>query len=160
MGGHNRKGRSKTHGSFVMLLDFTTNCDAWRDLKPAAVSVYILIAQRYNGVNNGFLGLSVRDAARLAHIAPGTAQKALQALQDHGFIKCRKKGAFHVKQRHATEWELTCWPGKTSKPATHDYRKWEPPEKQNTVSKRSAYGVKTAEIIKLTGQKLGNGINP
>ena len=155
----NRKGRSKSRGKFVMLMDYTTNCEAWRDLKPAAINVYLLIAMRYNGANNGFIGLSVRDAARLAHIAPGTAQKAFQTLQDHGFIKCRKKGAFSVKHRHASEWELTCWSAKTGKPATHDYRKWKPPEKQNTVSRRSVYGVKTAEIIKLTGERLGHGIN-
>ena len=144
MGGYNKKGRSKSHGKFVMLLDYTTNCDAWRDLKPSAISVYLLIAMRYNGANNGSIGLSVRDAASLAHIAPGTAQKAFEALQERGFIKCRKKGAFSVKKRHATEWELTCCPLRVGKPATHDYRKWEPPQIQNTVSNGSVLGVKAA----------------
>ena len=144
MGGYNKKGRSKSHGKFIMLMDYTTKCDAWRGLKPSAISVYLLIAQRFNGANNGSIGLSVRDAARLAHVAPGTAQKSFEALQERGFIKCRKKGAFSVKSRHATEWELTCWPLRVGKPATHDYRNWEPPEKQNTVSNRCGLGVKAA----------------
>lgn len=159
MPSHNAKGRSKTKGKFVMLLDYTTNCDAWRDLKPSAVAIYLVIAQRYNGANNGHIGLSVRDAARLAHVAPGTAQKALEALQEHGFIKCRKKGAFSVKNRQASEWELTCWSSKTGKAATHDYRKWARPKKQNTVSNRSADGINSAQIIKLKAPAVRQGVN-
>ena len=123
------------------------------------MAIYLLIAQRYNGQNNGRIGLSVRDAARLAHVAPGTAQKALKSLQEHGFIKCRKKGAFSLKQRHATEWELTCWALKFGRPATHDYKQWMPPQKQNTVSKQTSNGINTADIIKLTASSLRVGIN-
>lgn len=146
---HNAKGRSTTSGKFVMLLDYMTRTDAWRDLRPAEVSVYLLIAMRYNGGNNGHISLSVREAASYAHIAPGTAQKALKSLQDHGFIACRKKGAFRVKHRHATEWELTVWPSDRNKTATHDYKKWKPPQKQNTVSNQRGDGVNSAEIIPL-----------
>lgn len=159
MAKHNAKGRSKTKGKFVMLMDYTINCEAWRDLKPSAVAIYLLIAQRYNGGNNGHIGLSVRDAARLAHVAPGTAQKALESLQGHGFIKCRKKGAFSVKNRQASEWELTCWALVTGKGATHDYRKWKPSEKQNTVSKRSLDGINSAQIIELNAPAIRHGIN-
>lgn len=151
MGKHNAKGRSKTKGKFVMLQDHMTNSDAWRDLKPAAVAIYLLIAKRYNGQNNGQISLSIREAAAMAHVAPGTAQKALETLQDHGLIICRKKGAFSVKKRHATEWELTCWPSVLGGAAKRDYQRWQPPQKQNTVSKRSRHGVKSAEIIQLTG---------
>ena len=156
---HNAKGRSKTSGKFVMLLDYMTRTEAWRDLRPAEVSIYLLIAMRYNGRNNGHISLSVREAANYAHVAPGTAQKALKSLQEHGFIICRKKGAFKVKQRHATEWELTVWSSDRNKTATHDYKKWKPPQKQNTVSNRDGHGINTAQIVEMTAAKLRMGIN-
>lgn len=149
MGKANRKGRNNTHGKFVMLLDVMTRTPAWRDLKPADISVYLLIAQRYNGGNNGHIGLSVRDAARLAHIAPNTAKKAFERLQERGLIKCVKKGAFSVKTKQASEWELTVWAKTQGTPASHLYKNWTPAQKQNTVSNRDAHGIKSCAIIPL-----------
>lgn len=104
---HNRKGRSKSGPPFVRLPWFLLDCEAWRALTPAARAVYLEVARRYNGSNNGFLGLSVREAAERCRINKDTASRALEALRVAGFIECITPGGFSRKDRHASEWRLT-----------------------------------------------------
>ena len=80
---------------------------AWRHLTPAARAVYIEVVRLYNGRNNGFLALSVRDAAARCNINKDTAGRALEALKAHGFLDCVTPGGFSRKIRHASEWRLT-----------------------------------------------------
>ncbi len=80
---------------------------AWRSLTPAARAVYVVLAARFNGCNNGSLALSARDAARLCNINKDTATRAFHELVEHGFIECVTPGGFSRKVRHATEWRLT-----------------------------------------------------
>ncbi len=102
----NSKGRSKG-GHFVMLSHFLLNSPAYLSLTPAARAVYVEIARLFNGRNNGYLALSVRDAAERCRINKDTAAKALVSLQEAGFIECAAQGAFSYKVRHASEWRLT-----------------------------------------------------
>lgn len=83
------------------------NTAAWRSLTPSQRSIYIEIAARYTGINNGYISLSVREAAALCHINKDTASRALKVLQERGFIEISAEGAFGHKKRHATEWRLT-----------------------------------------------------
>jgi len=83
------------------------DCAAWRHLTPAARAVYLEVARLYNGGNNGFLALSVRNAAERCNINKDTAGRALEALKTHGFIECVSPGGFSRKNRHASEWRLT-----------------------------------------------------
>lgn len=103
----NKKGRSKSVGGFVMLTWFMLESPAWRALTPAARATYIELAKLYNGRNNGWLALSVRDAAERCRINKDTAGRALASLQHVGFIECVTPGGFSRKVRHATEWRLT-----------------------------------------------------
>lgn len=104
---HNQKGRSKGGPPFVSLRCFMLDCAAWRHLTPAARAVYVEVARLYNGRNNGFLALSVRNAAERCNINKDTAGRALEALRAHGFIDCVTPGGFSRKNRHASEWRLT-----------------------------------------------------
>jgi len=139
---HNKKGRS-TSGSFVMLTRFMLNAPAWRDLTPAARSVYLEVAKLYNGRNNGHLALSVRDAAEQCRVNKDTAAKSLASLQAHGFIECVTPGGFSRKLRHATEWRLTierC--DKTQSLPSKAFMKWRPPpEEFKSRSENSALPV-------------------
>jgi DNA-binding transcriptional MocR family regulator len=65
------------------------------------------LAQRYNGYNNGEISMSVREAARLLHIAKDTATKAFRELEHKGFIECNQCGSFNWKAGKATTWILT-----------------------------------------------------
>src|SRR4051812_15162650 len=100
-----QRGRSKSE-RFVKLTWFMLESQAWRSLTPAARSVYVELAKVYNGRNNGWLALSVRDAADHCRINKDTASKAFAALQATGFVECVTPGGFSRKVRHATEWRL------------------------------------------------------
>jgi hypothetical protein len=103
---HNKTGRGKTAGHFVRLDSFMMESAAWRSLTPAERAVYVEVRRRFNGVNNGWIALSVRDAADRCNINKDTARKALATLQAKGFIECVTPGGFTRKVRHATEWRL------------------------------------------------------
>jgi hypothetical protein len=100
---------------------------AWRSLTPAARAVYVVLAERYNGQNNGSLALSARDAARLCNINKDTAGRAFRELIDHGFIECVTPGGFSRKVRHATEWRLTVHRCDVrDELPTKDFMRWSP----------------------------------
>jgi DNA-binding transcriptional regulator YhcF (GntR family) len=63
--------------------------------------MYLDIASRYagHGSNNGRIGYSVRAAANEFKIGLATAKRALDKLQERGFIACTTKGAFSRKAK-------------------------------------------------------------
>jgi hypothetical protein len=70
------------------------------------------------------------------NVSKDTAAKALRSLQAHGFIIVEKRGAFHCKVRHASEYRLTIYDSDIAtnyaeKLATKEFMRW--PEIQNTV---------------------------
>ena len=123
------KRRRTGHGAgFVMLPRFMLKSPAWLSLTAPARAIYVEMECRYYGTNNGDISLSVREASRLCRINKDTAAKAIQELGDKGFIRCRRKGAFHCKVRHASQWELTAQPFDDAK-ATKEFIHWQPCEK-------------------------------
>ena len=121
---HNAKGRSIGH-HFMKLDDWFWDCEAWASLKPQVAMVYLTLLWRFNGHNNGKIGLSCRDAAKECHIGKEKASAAFKELEAKGFIKCHYKGSFSQKQRNrASEWELTAQP-MGEKPATKDFMRWQ-----------------------------------
>jgi hypothetical protein len=118
---------------------------AWTSLSPNARAVYIEIEARYGGFgsNNGRIVYSVRMASEGTNIGKTAAARALIDLQDRGFIRMTKRGAFSLKSRHATEWRLTTHASDvSSQAATKEYEHWQPPEK-NTVPERGPDGTCT-----------------
>jgi hypothetical protein len=134
MNKHQKKSGAPRH---VRLYHFMLKSEAWTDLSAAARSVYVELERRYNGSNNGLIHYSAREAARDVKIGKGTAARALRALQSHGFIVVEKKGAFHCKVRHASEYRLTIYDSNidglavAEKLATKEFMRW--PEIQNSV---------------------------
>ena len=129
---HNKTGRSTTE-PFVKLTWFLIESPAWRSLTPAARAIYIELAKLYNGRNNGWLALSVRDAAERCRINKDTASKSLAILQEVGFIDCVTPGGFSRKVRHATEWRLNserC--DKTLALPSKAFMRWRPPACQES----------------------------
>jgi DNA-binding transcriptional regulator YhcF (GntR family) len=84
-----------------------TNSPAYRDLNSVERSILSDKMKRYDGSNNGRIPYSVREAATELRISKDTARRAISRLQDQGFIVQITRGAFSLKQRHATEWRLT-----------------------------------------------------
>ncbi len=97
-----RKGQSKRGDRFLKLNHYMLESVAWRSLKTRSRALYVLLAQRYNGSNNGDIFLSIRDSTHELHIAKDTATKSFRELEEKGFIRAKQKGSFHWKRRHAT----------------------------------------------------------
>lgn len=119
-----RSGAGSGDAHDVQLPHFMLRSEAWRSLTPQVVAAYVLLASRYDGTNNGRIPLSVREVARLCHVAPNTAMRALKDLESKGFIVRVTEGGFSRKVRHATEWGLTQWPMKEGEPATDAFARW------------------------------------
>jgi hypothetical protein len=116
---------------YVALPYWMLKSAAWRSLPATARAIYIEIAQRYNGSNNGRISYSVREGAQALHGSKDTANRALKILAQRGFIVCTKRGAFSVKvSRDASEWRLTEHDADLPSPqhATKDFMRWSPPE--------------------------------
>lgn len=116
---------------YVKLDHWLLDSLAWHSLSPVARSLLIAIWRRHNGLNNGEISFSIREAVDAVAVCKDTATKAFRELQKKGFLKARKKGSFDWKKRHATEWEITAAPHKGER-ATKDFMRWQPdPGKQN-----------------------------
>ncbi len=102
------------------------NSAAWRDLDAVSRALYIEIARRYMGQNNGRIPYSVREGAAQLGVSKATISRSLNALIYHGFIVATMKGAFSLKSRHATEWRLTEFDYGNDF-ATKDFMRWSPP---------------------------------
>lgn len=104
---HNKKGRSLGGGRFVQLHHYLLRSPAWRSLTPAARAIYVEVAMLYDGSNNGYLALAVRDAGERCRVNKDTAGRAFKELVQAGFLERAQAGGFAFKLRHATEWRLT-----------------------------------------------------
>jgi DNA-binding MarR family transcriptional regulator len=94
------------------------------------------LKERYNGNNNGRVGLSVRDLADALLSSKDTASRALKGLQAKGFITVMKRSAFSVKNRTSTEYGLTEYACDiTGNLATKEFMKWRPEKNQQSDQK-------------------------
>jgi hypothetical protein len=119
-----KQNRKRPEERFVKLRHWVLDTAAWRSLDPAAIAVYLQIAKRYTGSNNGRIAFSVRQAAK--EVGPKPARRGMCMLQARGFIVATKKGAFN-HARHATEWRLTEFKcDVTGEAASEDFRHQQP----------------------------------
>jgi len=117
----------------VRIYHYMSRTPAWKSLNGNERATYLLLSERYMGLNNGKIPYSVREIATDLRISKDTACRCLQRLQERGFIVAITKGAFSLKKLHATEWRLTehvC--NRSGHGPTSEYRNWRP-EIQNTV---------------------------
>jgi hypothetical protein len=92
---------------YVSLRYWLLDSAAWKSLPVGAQALYVDIARRYNGSNNGRIPYSVRDGVKLG-VSRGQAKYLLDMLLDRGFIVCTRKGYFNLKAtKDASEWRLT-----------------------------------------------------
>ncbi|MFD1941307.1 hypothetical protein [Paradevosia shaoguanensis] len=82
-----------------------------------------------------------------------TAMRALDALEDHGFVVCTKRGGFNQGNRQSAEWLLTEFPDDrpgASPIAAKDFVRWKKSEASSTskparVSRRNRTGSQTEQ---------------
>jgi len=78
---------------------------AWRSLSGPAVKVWLELRTRFHGANNGRLILSLEEAARLLGLGKATVQRALDELQEKGFVIRTLRGQWYG--RIASTWATT-----------------------------------------------------
>ena len=101
------KGRGKSE-RYVWLRFWLLDSPAWKSLPVGARALYVEIARRYNGSNNGRIPYSVREAVQALGVSKGQAKYLFDMLLDRGFIICTRRGAFSLKTvKDASEWLLT-----------------------------------------------------
>lgn len=98
-----RKGKAK----FIMIEGYLKKTAAWKALTPVERAAYLEVKWRFDGFNNGRVGLGCRELADELNMGRDTANRALEGLVDKGFIVKAKPSAFHVKNRAVTEWRIT-----------------------------------------------------
>ena len=118
------KGRNSSWKG-VALDDYVLSCPAYRALNGDARALYIEFRRRFAPSRNGAIPYSVREMARDVNRTEKTVRNALADLIEKGFVRCLQKGAFSMKIRHASEWELTEY-GVGEKPASKDFMRWRP----------------------------------
>ena len=145
--GKRRLGKTER---FVSLRHWVLDSPAWLSLPCNARALYVQLAKRYNGANNGRISYSVREAYEELKISKSTAHRAFRVLQSRGFIVCTKRGAFSWKiVNEASEWRLTEYPNDC--PPEHASKEFmrfrlpgpdsnEPPEFRTRVPRRNDTG--------------------
>ena len=100
----------RSNNSFVQIPKFMQDSIGYKSLalhSAGALLVYIDLAIRYNGANNGDISYSVREGKQNLGFNPNTVAKYLKALERYGFIITTQKGGFDFKKRHASTYEIT-----------------------------------------------------
>lgn len=95
---------------------------AWRSLSGPAVKVYFELRCRFYGGNNGRLALSMDEGARLLGHSKSTIQRALQELEEKGFIVCTNSGRWYG--RLAATYAVTD-KGVDGDPPTNAWKQWQ-----------------------------------
>ncbi len=125
-GGYDRKKGGKGNLPFVQLHMWVLRTPAWQDLDPTAKALYLALKERFNGHNNGSIGLGCREAADALNVGNDTASRAFKSLQAHGFIAIGSNSTFNQK-RLSREWLLTELPDdRNGALPTKDFTRWSP----------------------------------
>jgi hypothetical protein len=103
------KNSPSKDGHYVRIFHYLLKTSAWLSLSAGARAVYIQIAFRYSGSNNGRIAYSVRSAAGECNLAINTASRAFKELAEAGFIEETRHGGLSRKTRIASEWRLTAY---------------------------------------------------
>ena len=99
---------------------------AWNLLSVYGRAVLIVLLMDYR-MGKNFIILSDAEAARRTNCARATAAKAIEELQELGWIKVARVGKmWGRKSARASAYYLTMYPEQIGIPATHDYKRWRP----------------------------------
>ena len=89
-------------GRFVMLYQDLMESAAWASLSGNERALYVHVAARYNGKNNGRIPFSAREATLILKISKGTAARAFKNLIERGFIAVAKRSASTLSAARVT----------------------------------------------------------
>jgi len=117
--------KGKGAGRHVQLPEWVQATEAWSTMKPAPRALYIELKRRFNGVNNGAIILSHRDAATALNVHRNTIGGLFDTLQERGFIRMTQ--APHLGPSgigRASVWALEEVPLREGHPAPKAFASW------------------------------------
>lgn len=157
MGKRKRDSKGNDGEQFFTMGYRTAQSPAWRSLNGPAVKVFIELRTRFNGRNNGRLHLSLEESKRLLGLGKSTVARALEELEEKGFIKKTRQGQFYG--RMASEYALTEKP-LNGYPATKDWRQWSPQKSRALKLQKQNRGPETGHNRTSTGSRTGTRTSP
>lgn len=153
----NKKGRTENE-AFIRLPRGVTGCAAWRSLSCEATRLLLCIWARHNGVNNGQVGYSHREARDALHVGSRKVVAAFAELQDRGFLVAHTKGSFSWKNGagagKSSEWEITA-EACDGQPAKRLYRNWQIQNAAPTVGTCGTQGERRSIVDEAVSEASG-----
>jgi len=120
----NKKGRNTGDGQYAALSYDMLTSAAFRSLSGSAVKVYFELRTRFHGPQtNGKMHFGLAEAQRNLKLGRATIVRALDELEDKGFIVCTRRGQWYG--RLASEWAITD-KGIAGELPTNAWRRWHP----------------------------------
>src|SRR6266567_4554704 len=104
---------------WIRLPHHLLRCPAWVTMSPRAKALLLHLWERHNGVNNGEISYSIREADEIG-ISSSAAARALRELIGRGFLRVARDARFTIKTRLARTWTITAEPVGSER-ATKDY---------------------------------------
>jgi DNA-binding transcriptional regulator YhcF (GntR family) len=136
---------------FIMLDHALLKCPAYRALSGGAAKLMTLMHMRHNGQNNPGVSMSIREATDEVGCSTNHAMKLFRELAAKGFIEQHSRGAFSLKNRHASTWRLLWLPERAGngelKDAAKTFFRWSdgadfsPAKIQSAVSRGATVGI-------------------
>ena len=133
---HPGKPHKRHRGQYIGLPYLMLKHPSFQALSSDAVRVLLQMHLGFHGINNGQIGFSVRQAQSCLKSGSERAKRAIDQLQEHGFIVCHADSCFNMKTKRAREWEITFQPmpnGVTS-------HKWKKNHSSNSATDGSQVG--------------------
>lgn len=132
---HKRRGKGTPTGKFVQLSHWFMDTPAWRTVAPGPRALYVELRRRFNGVNNGRITLSHREAAEALSVHRNTVGRWFDELEARGFITAQRGhclGPAGIGE--TTLWALDEEPLEGQPPAKR-FARWARTEKQKPRTK-------------------------
>lgn len=129
------KSNKKGAGRHVQLPEWLQVLEAWRTMPVGPRALYVELKWRFNGVNDGRVILSYRDAARAINAHRNTVGRWFTELEERGFIVMAQApylGPTGIGK--SSHWTLTEYPTDDMKPATKAFMRWSEKQKPRTTN--------------------------
>jgi hypothetical protein len=111
---------------------------SWTTLSAPSTLLLTELLARYRPHDMNAFELSDRTAAQLGRCARNTARKALEQLEDRGWLVVVKVGCmFGPKSRRAAVYALTAYRLDDGRPASRAFLRWKPQPVQRLILKPS-----------------------
>lgn len=130
-----RNRRKQSGRRFIQLYSNVKRSDAYHSLSALARCAMIEVLDKYTGINNGMIVMSVRDLAERLNCSRNGASRALRDLDDAGLVRPMEVGT--LKGRRASTYRLTFY--RCDKTGYLPTSRW--PERLRTVPPESHEGV-------------------